>query len=109
MKEIDTSSLLTQLRMNQAMARKEVTAIPMQQATKTEASFSTLLNQSINKVSELQTQSGDLGKAFELGNPNVSLAEVMIAKQKAGIAFQSVLQVRNKLMSAYKEVMSMSV
>lgn len=109
MKEIDTSNLLTQLRINQAMARKEMTAIPMQPTTKTEASFSTLLKQSINKVNELQTQSGDLGKAFELGNPDVSLAEVMIAKQKAGIAFQSVLQVRNKLMSAYKEVMAMQV
>jgi flagellar hook-basal body complex protein FliE len=44
-----------------------------------------------------------------MGDPNVSLAEVMIAKQKAGIAFEATIQVRNKLLGAYKEIMAMQV
>jgi len=107
MKEINTESLLMQLRANAAMAQNkssEAGAI-----AGSGGNFSALLQQSIDKVNELQNTSGDLAKAFELGDPGVSLAEVMIAKQKSSIAFQSVLQVRNKLLEAYKEVMSMQV
>jgi flagellar hook-basal body complex protein FliE len=64
---------------------------------------------SINKVNEVQKESGKLADAFVMGDPNVSLAEVMIAKQKSGIAFEATLQVRNKLLSAYKEIMAMQV
>lgn len=114
MKEINTENMLMQLRANAAMARGEVTGVqpPLngEQAGETNgANFSELLKQSIDKVNELQQTSGDMAKAFELGDPSVSLAEVMIAKQKSAVAFQSVLQVRNKLMEAYREVMSMQV
>jgi len=105
MKEININNALTQLKLNStaniSAAEKLVDGNPVD--------FSKLLKQSIDSVNELQQQSGKLGTAFELGDANVSLAEVMIAKQKAGIAFQSVVQVRNKILSAYKEIMSMQV
>jgi len=44
-----------------------------------------------------------------MGDPNVSLADAMIASQKASVAFQATVQVRNKLVAAYEEVMRMSV
>jgi flagellar hook-basal body complex protein FliE len=50
-----------------------------------------------------------MGDAFVTGDPGVSLAEVMIAKQKASIAFEATIAVRNTLLSAYKEIMSMPV
>jgi flagellar hook-basal body complex protein FliE len=109
MKEIDSTQLLNQLRMNSMLAQNKTSPNAALESSQQSPSFSTLLQQSIDKVNELQKHSGALGKAFELGDPNVSLAEVMIAKQKAGIAFQSVLQVRNKLTEAYKEIMSMHV
>ena len=110
MREIDTSNMLAQLRANAALASGDVAAAtPAVQQTQDGQSFMQLLQQSIDKVSELQQSSGDLSKSFELGDPNVSLAEVMIAKEKAGLAFESVLQVRNKLMAAYQEVMAMHV
>ena len=71
--------------------------------------FSSLLVKSINSVNEVQQEAGKLGDSFVMGDPNVSLAEVMIAKQKAGIAFEATLQVRNKLVGAYKEIMAMQV
>ena len=110
MKEIDMNALLTQLRTNQMFTNNLPQGLEQaQQGQGVGEDFSALLKQSIDKVNALQKQSGSLTKAFELGDANVSLAEVMIAKQKAGIAFQSVLQVRNKLVEAYKEVMSMHV
>ncbi|MFW5446947.1 MAG: flagellar hook-basal body complex protein FliE, partial [Methylophagaceae bacterium] len=58
---------------------------------------------------ETQQAAGKLKTAFEMGDPNVSLADAMIASQKASVAFQATLQVRNKLVQAYEEVMRMSV
>lgn len=109
MKEIDTSNLLAQLRANAAMVQNSLPVASQTAQTQGATDFSALLQQSIDKVNDLQKSSGDLGQAFELGEPGISLAEVMIAKEKAGVAFQSVLQVRNKLMDAYRDVMSMNV
>ncbi len=71
--------------------------------------FSALLKQSIDKVNETQMNAGELKAAFEAGQENVELPEVMIAVQKAGISFQAMNQVRNKLLSAYQEIMNMPV
>ena len=109
MKEIDMSSLLAQLRANSAVTQSELKPIDGAITGNENQDFSKLLQNSIEKVNSLQKQSSELGKAFELGDANTSLAEVMLARQKAGVAFQSVLQVRNKLISAYKDVMSTSV
>ena len=109
MKEIDMNTLLAQLRANSAAAQSQLNPIDAAVTGSESQDFSKLLQNSIDKVNSLQKQSSSLGTAFELGDSNVSLAEVMLARQKAGVAFQSVLQVRNKLISAYKDVMSMSV
>ncbi len=69
--------------------------------------FAMMLKQSIDSVNNTQKTSGKLSKAFETGDPDTSLAEVMIASQKASVSFQAMVQVRNKLVDAYKEVMSM--
>ncbi len=71
--------------------------------------FAELLKQSVARVNELQQESDTLRTALELGDPNVSLPQVMIASEKASVAFQATLQVRNKLVEAYKEIMNMPV
>jgi flagellar hook-basal body complex protein FliE len=71
--------------------------------------FADLLKDSLGKVNELQQTSNSMAQGFERGSDEFSLAEVMVAKQKSGIAFQATLQVRNKLVESYKEVMSMSI
>ena len=75
--------------------------------TEGDSGFAVMLKESIDSVNETQKKSGKLSKAFEMGEPDVSLAEVMIASQKASISFQAMLQVRNKLVDAYKDVMNM--
>lgn len=71
--------------------------------------FSQLLNDSIGKVNELQKESAEMKTAFEMGEPGVDIPEVMIAVQKASLSFEAITEVRNKLLSAYQEVMNMPV
>ncbi len=71
--------------------------------------FSDLMSQAINKVNEVQQASSSLSKAYIQGDPKVDITDVMIASQKAGVAFDAMVQVRNKLVEAYKDVMNMPV
>lgn len=71
--------------------------------------FGALLKASVDKVNQVQTQASQLTGAFESGDPDVNLTEVMVAIQKANVSFQAMTQVRNHLVSAYKEIMNMQV
>lgn len=77
--------------------------------TDTKDAFSSLLKNSINKVNDSQMQSNKLAEAFQNGDPNVEVSEVMIAMQKSSVSFQAMLQVRNKIIQAYQEIMNMPV
>jgi flagellar hook-basal body complex protein FliE len=72
-------------------------------------SFSDALKASLDQVNNAQVQAGEMGKRFSMGDDSVSLSDTMIAMQKAGIQFQATVQVRNKLVSAYHDIMSMQV
>ncbi|MCB1851828.1 MAG: flagellar hook-basal body complex protein FliE [Gammaproteobacteria bacterium] len=74
-----------------------------------DVSFSNLLKQSIDTVNQTQVQANEMKQAFELGQDEVNLSEVMIAVQKSSLSFEAMLQVRNKLIDAYKEVMNMPI
>ncbi|MCU8328451.1 flagellar hook-basal body complex protein FliE [Vibrio vulnificus] len=76
---------------------------------KDSADFSTLLNQAINNVNSLQKSSSDLQTRFDRGDADVSLSDVMIARNKSSVAFEATVQVRNKLVEAYKDLMNMPV
>lgn len=71
-------------------------------------SFSKMLKESIEKVNESQIQSDKMTEKLVLGE-NVDLHEVMIASQKASIALQATIEVRNKVIEAYQEIMRMQV
>jgi flagellar hook-basal body complex protein FliE len=71
--------------------------------------FSDALKASINQVNKVQVDAEQLGKSFAMGDDSVSLSDVMIAGQKANISFQTTVQVRNKLVSAYHDIMNMQV
>jgi len=73
------------------------------------ASFGDAMAQAMKGVSASQNEAGRLQREVQLDNPNVSLEETMVAMQKAQIGFQATLQVRNRLVSAYSEIMNMQV
>lgn len=71
--------------------------------------FGSMLKQAVDAVNETQAKSGELQKAFEMGDPNVDLTEVMIQMQKSSVSFEAMTQVRNRLVTAYQDVMNMPV
>jgi flagellar hook-basal body complex protein FliE len=75
----------------------------------TASTFASAMKASLDKISGDQQRSVQQAQAFEIGASNVSLNDVMVDMQKAGIGFQFGLQVRNKLVSAYNDIMQMSV
>lgn len=71
--------------------------------------FQSVLKTSLDQVNQVQLQSQHLAQRFEMGDSNVSLSDAMISLQKSSIALQQTVQVRNKLVSAYQEIMAMGV
>lgn len=71
--------------------------------------FGAELKRSLDGISGAQNAAHAQAEAFELGVPGVALNDVMIDLQKASIGFQTAVQVRNKLVAAYKEISSMAV
>lgn len=71
-------------------------------------SFADTLNQALKSVNDGQQQAGALSESYERGE-TVDIAKVMLARQQASVGFEATLQVRNKLLSAYKDIMSMPV
>jgi flagellar hook-basal body complex protein FliE len=103
---IGINGLIAQMEALAAQARGEPQAAGSAEKA---ADFSTLLGTAIEKVNSLQQHAGQLQESFERGDANTSLAEVMIASQKASIGFQTLAQMRNKLIRAYHDVMNMPI
>ncbi len=82
-------------------------ALPEAQAPATD--FADVLKGSLARVSELHSNAKDLSEKFELGDPQVSLPQVVVALEKASLSFEAVKSVRNRLLAAYQEIMNMQV
>lgn len=102
---VQAQQLLAQMRALASQARGVET--PLAPAAADPASFTALMRQAIEHVNSKQQQAQQLATAFERGEPNVDLAGVMVSLQKANIAFQAATQVRNRLVSAYQDIMNM--
>lgn len=81
----------------------------VQAAAKTGSQFANVLGDALKGVSELQTQSERLQTQFQMGVEGASLEETMVSMQKAQVAFQSAVTIRNRLVSAYSDIMNMNV
>lgn len=83
-------------------------ALPVENPGKV-PSFGDLMSQAVNKVNEVQKSSSAMAEAYERGVAGVDITDVMIASQKSSVAFQATVQVRNKLIEAYRDVMNMPI
>lgn len=97
----------------QAVARAGLRqdGMPLVQGTPKAAggSFQTAMAQALKSVSGAQLEAQGLQRELQLDNPSVSLEQTMVAMQKAQIGFQATLQVRNRLVQAYSDIMNMQV
>lgn len=73
------------------------------------SSFGQMLKSAVDSVNETQMKSAELQRAYELGEEGVDLTEVMIQMQKASVSFEAMTQVRNRLVSAYQDIMNMPI
>ncbi len=106
---IDPNQLLTQMRAMQSQANQAVPIPAEQNVSMGRVDFADLMQNAVDKVNQTSQTSSQLKTSFEMGDPSVNLTDVMIASQKASVAFEATVQVRNKLIEAYQEVMRMSI
>ena len=78
------------------------------QTTAAGGDFADTLRSTLDQVNAMQARSEDMSTAYERGEVT-DVAQVMLARQEAGVAFEATLQVRNKLLSAYQDIMRMGV
>lgn len=71
--------------------------------------FAKELNNQLQQLQHTQQQAEQLGQRFTLGDDSVNLSDVMITAQKANIQLQTAVQVRNKLVTAYHDLMNMQI
>ncbi|MGQ8366380.1 flagellar hook-basal body complex protein FliE [Glaciecola sp. 1036] len=107
--EINASSLYQEMQSMVAEISSQSTPLQRVETNPSKAEFSDMLNQALDGVNGLQHTSRDLQRRFEMGDPDLSLVDVMVAKEKSGIAFEATIQVRNKVLEAYKTIMNMPV
>lgn len=97
---IDRSNLLQQIRTPDAGTSAE--------GSTPAGGFTDALKSALESVNASQTKAEGLSQAYEKGE-TVDVAKVMLARQEAGVAFEATLQVRNKLLTAYQDIMRMGV
>ncbi|WP_375429459.1 flagellar hook-basal body complex protein FliE [uncultured Sphingomonas sp.] len=95
------------LERNSALSRAGASASPTPVAAEP-TSFASTFDQAIKGVNEGQRRATALSESYERGEM-VDIAKVMLARQEASVGFEATLQVRNKLLTAYKDIMSMPV
>ncbi|MBB1485653.1 flagellar hook-basal body complex protein FliE [Oceanospirillum sediminis] len=111
----DISSVLDQIRsMQSELNQTSRVAAPVKPADNVQGSedipdFAEMLKNAIDKVNETQKTASALRESYEMGDPEVDITQVMIASQKSTVAFEAMTQVRNKLVTAYQEIMRMPV
>ena len=106
MTTIDSSTLLLHLR---ALAAEAARAPPAAESGAQPLDFGTLLSASMKQVNELQQGAAQLATSFERGEPGVDITRVMVEAQKASLSFRAMAEVRNRLVSAYQDVMNMPI
>jgi len=104
MNEINANHLLSQIR---TLGRELQPHAPV--AAPGVNNFGDMLKTTIDAVNDAQQYASDLKVGFSTGSTDKSLAEVMIASQKADLSFRAATEVRNKLVSAYQDIMNMPV
>ena len=106
MSDMQIAQVLQQIRSLSAQMRPAADTPPAQGAGGV-SEFARLLQKGVASVNESQQRAGALSDAFERGTPGVELPDVMLELQKASVSFRALTEVRNRLVSAYQDIMNM--
>ncbi|MEZ5558440.1 MAG: flagellar hook-basal body complex protein FliE [Pseudomonadales bacterium] len=106
----DINSVLTQMRAirEQTQASLDVNVREVDASERPNADFAAMLRSAVDSVASLQNEASAAQSAFVRGETN-DLVSVMVATQKSSVAFQALTQVRNRVVSAYQDIMNMPI
>jgi len=108
MSQMEIDRVLAQIRALSTQVRPAATSASQPKAAGV-SEFANLLKSGIEQVNQQQQRAGQLADSFERGAPGVELPQVMLEMQKASVSFRALNEVRNRLISAYQEIMNMSL
>ena len=110
MSQMEIDRVLSQIRDLRAQAGLNRAPLAARQADNSSTvSFASILKQGVDQVNQQQQTATSMAVAFERGAPGVDLPQVMIEMQKSSVSFRAVTEVRNRLVSAYQDIMNMPV
>ncbi len=109
MSQIGVDQVLAQIRALSAQIRPEAPGATAATPQAAPSEFATLLKSGIEEVNRSQQRADSVADAFSRGAPGVSLSQVMVQMDKANVSFQALNAVRNRLVSAYQEIMNMQM
>jgi flagellar hook-basal body complex protein FliE len=107
--QMEIDSVLAQIRSLSAQARPAAATGAGAAAKSGPSEFASLLSKGIDQVNQTQQRAGQLSEAFQRGEPGVDLSQVMVQGQKAQVSFRALTEVRNRLVSAYQDIMNMQI
>lgn len=119
MSQMEINRVLEQIRSMSAQTRVGMTqaqhgiaspqGVNPTQAGSGPSEFASLLRAGLDQVNQIDQKASQLSDAFQRGTPGVELPQVMLEASKANVAFRAVTEVRNRLVSAYQDIMNMQM
>lgn len=109
MSQMEIDRVLATIRSFSTQSAGAAARTPAAPAQTGASEFANLLRQGIDQVNQTQASASSLATAFERGTPGVELPQVMLEMQKASVSFRALTEVRNRLVSAYQEIMNMPI
>lgn len=107
MSQLQIDQVLAQIR--SLSSQLQPPASPSAPAAEGTSNFANLLRNSIDQVNQSEQRANELATAFQRGTPGVDLPQVMLEMQKASVSFRALAEVRNRLVSAYQDIMNMQM
>ncbi len=117
MSNMQINSVLAQIRSLQQQARigapslrpADQLSAPGAAQAPAASSFANVFKAGLDKVNETQASASSMATKFERGDADIDLAQVMLESQKANVSFRAAVEVRNRLVSAYQDIMNMQI
>ncbi len=108
MSQMEINRVLEQIRSLSAQTQVGTSQAPQTQQTGPSA-FANIMRQGLDSVNQAQSKAEQLTDAFARGTPGVELPQVMLEVSKAGVSFKALSEVRNRLITAYQDIMNMQM
>jgi flagellar hook-basal body complex protein FliE len=106
---MEINRVIAQIRAQQSQPKVGPAQPAQSQQVNGPSEFANIMRQGLSAVSQTDQRANQLTEAFERGTPGVELPQVMLEVSKASVSLRAVSEVRNRLISAYQDIMNMQL